>query len=179
MTEEERELFLKTDFDLMVFAAKRKKILPAGITMSEFLETDPQIKFDCKRVIYDDPEVIDEYLASNFDHLDKDQVLIINGFKRKLESQFIILKCLQKHAIFINLSDEKVYAVSSISDPFDTLFDYFPSITTTRLIPFKDRIIFDGIFTKQDIQFGSGIRGSFNTMYIAAKRNKQIIFKLP
>ena len=175
MMPEDRNLFLKTHLDLLFFVGLKKKVFPSSTSMSMYLKTDTQTKFICRQEMYKDVEIIDEYLASNFDHLDENEISIINGLKKRDEGDFMILKCLQRHAVFISLDTENVYSVGAISDPFTFFFDYFPVIVTTILIPFKNYIIYDGFFQSKNIRFGSGIRHSFNDIYKAAKRNKQII----
>ena len=46
------------------------------------------------------------------------------------------------------------------------------------LLPFKGRIVYDGICETYSINFGPGIRTSFQTEYMAAKRKGQIIASL-
>jgi hypothetical protein len=48
-------------------------------------------------------------------------------------------------------------------------------MTKTVLLPFKDRIIFDGLVQTYNIFFGGGIKGSLKETYMAAKQNRRII----
>jgi hypothetical protein len=46
------------------------------------------------------------------------------------------------------------------------------------LLPFKGRIIYDGLLMSRNIIFGSGIRGDLNETYQTARQNGQIIESL-
>ena len=48
----------------------------------------------------------------------------------------------------------------------------------TVLLPFKNKIIYDGIISKHEISFGRGIREMFKSTYNKAKKENQIIISM-
>jgi hypothetical protein len=68
----------------------------------------------------------------------------------------------------------------ALSQPIvELLGPYLPVHTKTVLLPFKDRIVYDGLLESYNLSFGPGIRRSLNDDYRQAKRNYGIITSLP
>jgi hypothetical protein len=55
---------------------------------------------------------------------------------------------------------------------------YLPLNIYTTLLPFKDKIIYDGIFKSRNILFGGGIKGELKEIYMSAKQCNRIIESL-
>ncbi|HEX8277075.1 MAG TPA: hypothetical protein VF540_00200, partial [Segetibacter sp.] len=68
------------------YVGHKKNVLSKNIRLKEFLKLDFQIKFKCRESLLEDENVIDEYIASNFDYLATDEIKILAGFKKKLEA---------------------------------------------------------------------------------------------
>lgn len=178
LTEIEYKEFLKTHLDLLFYVGHKKSVLPKDLNLKEFLNLGFQIKFKCRESLFGDENLIDEYIASNFDHLTTDQIEILDGFKKKIRSNFVIFKCLTNYAIFIDTKDNKFYAVKALGDPFDTFFDNFPVSISTTLIPFNDKIIYDGFIQSSGVYYGRNMTQTMNEEYKKAKRNKEILTSL-
>ena len=175
LTDTEYKEFINTHLDLLFYVGKQKKILPIDITLKKFLNKDFETKFKCRESLLADENILDEYIASNFDHLTEDQINIIVGFKKKIRSTFVIFKFLKNYTIFIDTKDNKFYAVRALRDTFDSFFDNFPVRVSTTLIPFKGKIIYDGFIQSTGVYYGRNITASMNEDYKEAKRSKQIL----
>ncbi len=178
LTNKEYKEFLKTHLDLLFYVGHKKNILPKDINFKKFLDLDSQIKFNCRETLLEDEDIIDEYVASNFDHLTTDQIKILGAFKKKISSSFVIFKCLTNYAIFINTKDNKFYAVKALGDSFDTFFNNFLVNIYTTLIPFKDKIIYDGFIQSSGVYYGRNMTEKMNNDYKKAKHNKEILTSL-
>ncbi len=178
LTETEYKEFLRTHLDLLFYVGQQKKILSKNTDFKKFVDTDLKIKFKCRESLLADDNILDEYIASNFDHLTTEQINILVGFKKKIKSTFVILKCLTNYAIFIDTKDNKFYAVKALGDTFDNFFDNFPVNISTTLLPFKDKIIYDGFIQSSGIYYGRNMTETMNEDYKEAKRNKQILTKI-
>jgi hypothetical protein len=178
LTRKEYQEFLKTHLDLLFYVGHKKSVLPKDLSLKNFLNLDFQIKFKCRESLFDDESIIDEYIASNFDQLTTDQIKILGGFKKKIRSTFVIFKCLTDYAIFIDTKDNKFYAVTALGDSFDTFFDKFPVSISTTLIPFKDKIIYDGFIQSLGLYYGRNMTDAMNEDYKKAKRKKEILTML-
>lgn len=53
-----------------------------------------------------------------------------------------------------------------------------PLYVETVLLPFMNRIIYDGLFSKYTISFGRGMREMLRDTYNKAKNNNQIIISI-
>ncbi len=178
LTETEYKEFIRTHLDLLFYVGQQKKILPKQTKFKNFLDADFKIKFKCREALLDDDNILDEYIASNFDHFTTEQINVLVGFKKKIKSSFVIFKCLTNHAIFIDTKDNKFYAVKALSDTFDQFFDNFPVNISTTLIPYKDKIIYDGFIQSSGLYYGRNMTQTMNDDYKEAKRNKQIVTKI-
>ncbi|MDI9365975.1 MAG: hypothetical protein QM541_13545 [Flavobacterium sp.] len=178
LTDKEYKEFLKTHLDLLFYVGHKKNILPKDLNLKKFLNLDFQIKFKCRELLLENEDIVDEYIASNFNHLTTDQIEILLGFKKKIRSNFIIFKCLINDAIFIDTKDNKFYAVKALGDSFDTFFDNFPVNISTTLIPFKDKIIYDGFMQSSSVYYGRNMTQKMNEDYEEAKRNNEILTSL-
>ena len=99
----------------------------------------------------------------------------MHAFKKRITSKFIILKCLTNYAIFIDTKSNDIFAVKSLCDSFNYFFDSFPVIVSTTILPFKDKIIYDGFFEGPVMYVGSNMTKSFLGDYKSAKSHGKII----
>ena len=175
LTDKEYKEFLKTHLDPLFYVGHQNNILPKDLSLKKFLNLDFQIKFKCRETLFEDEDIIDEYIALNFDHLTTDQIKILVGLKKKIKSNFVIFKCLTNYAIFIDTQDNRFYAVKALGDSFDTFFNNFPVKISTTLIPFKDKIIYDGFIQSSGVYYGRNMTEKMNEDYKKAKRNKEIL----
>lgn len=175
LDEDEYKLFLKTHLSLLYFAGLKGNLVSPNTSFEEFASLSSEKKFKCREYISKNSQLLDDFLQVNSESLNDDEKSIVNNFKKKISSNFIILKCLNKHAIF--LKDDKVYAVKALGDSFYEFFNYFPVTITTTILPFKNKIIYDGFMQSPTINlhFGSNMRRGFNEQYQQAKKNKTII----
>ncbi len=176
------DLFYKLFVKLLLFVNKRTSTLAKDdFSHDEFMALPIEKKFKVHAALYDQKEFIDQFFQSEqATSLNKDELAIISGWKHFEKGQFFIYKHLKKHSIFINDSEpEKAYAVSGIFDSLDMMFPNPPVLVQTVLLPFKQRIIYDGLIRGCSIYFGSGFRRTLKDSYEKAKHNFGLITQLP
>ena len=95
-----------------------------------------------------------------------------------MAGDFFIDRILKKYAIFTG--NTKGYGVLALTEPFqDVLGDMaLPTYVKTVLLPFKGKIIYDGLLEGYNIFFGHGISASMSNTYRAAKQQGKIIESL-
>src|SRR5262249_9837997 len=88
---------------------------------------------------------------------------------------------LKNYTVFLSTGDPpSAYGVLALSQPFEDLVGpYLPVFVQTVLLPFRDKIVYDGLLTSYNISFGPGIRRSLNESYQEAKARHGIITSLP
>jgi hypothetical protein len=170
--------YIEVHLRLLYFVGKSQNIISSDTDISQFMNLDQQIKMKCRDKLNENIALIDEYFKASFDTLTTDQIKILEGFKKKKESDFIIFKCFAKHAILIDTTDNKMYAVKALSDGFDSFFSEFPVVCHMTILPFKDKIIYDGFLNSKEFYFGKNPTMEMSMMYKQAKIDKTIITML-
>lgn len=128
-----------------------------------------------RHALYENISLIDDYVKANPDHFSEDNLAIVLGWKTFIGGDFFIERLLKKHAIFIQ--ETKVYGVLALFDSFEEMLGNsgFPYCVKTILLPFKGKIVYDGILEGYNVYFGSGISHSMKEAYLIAKQNGRII----
>ncbi len=175
LTDIEYKTFLKIHIDFLFFVGQKSKIIDVKMNFKKFIDTDFSVKLKCRDFFLDNKELLDDYLTTNLDKLTTEQFSILTGFKKAITSDFVIFKCLANNAIFMDIKENKFYAVKALGDRFDHFFDSFPVLVQTTLLPFKDKIVYDGFIKTKGIHFGSGITKTIEEDYKQAKINNQIL----
>jgi hypothetical protein len=111
-------------------------------------------------------------------NLSAENLAIISGWKKSIRGDFFIERFLKKYAVFIQ--EEKVYAVLGLHQSFDEIIhrSNLPLYVETVLLPFKDKIIYDGLLGTRNIYFGGGIKRRLKETYMRAKQNSRILVSL-
>lgn len=67
-----------------------------------------------------------------------------------------------------------------ILDPLDEVLPSYvlPQMVQAVLLPFKGKIIYDGLLSGYNVHFGGGIRSNLNRIYTIAKQRERIITSL-
>jgi hypothetical protein len=90
---------------------------------------------------------------------------------------------LTKYTVFLKATDPAIaYGVTALSQPFEELVGpYLPVMVKTMLLPFQDKIVYDGLLTGYGVRlsFGPGIRRMLNESYRKAKDRHGIVTTLP
>jgi hypothetical protein len=155
LTNIEYKSFLKIHIEFLFFVGQNSKIIDDKMDFKKFVDADFPVKLKCRDFFLDNQTMLDDYLTTNFNKLTTEQISILTGFKKTITSEFVIFKCLPNNAIFIDIKDNKFYAVKGLGDSFDHFFDRFPVLVQTTILPFKNQIIYDGFMKSQGIYFGS------------------------
>ncbi len=81
-----------------------------------------------------------------------------------------------KGAIFFD--QHNWYYVWSLGDTFEQFIDETPTIVNATLVPFRNKIIYDGFLQPQSVYVGSNTRKSLRQQYAEARENGLIIKRL-
>lgn len=179
LSPEETTLCNKLLFHLQYYILKKtdKNIMVNSVQEYAKLSIEAKIKF--RNELWSDNKWIDKYVEEKPDNLSECELEIIKTWKKKIKDKFFIERTLRKHAIFIS-SESKVYGILGLSDEIDEVLDesQMPLYVETVLLPFMNRIIYDGLFSKYTISFGKGMREMLRDTYNKAKNNNQIIISI-
>jgi hypothetical protein len=89
------------------------------------------------------------------------------------------LRHLKKGSIFIG-DDNQVYSVHGIQDALEVVIPSYalPLMVEAILLPFKGRIIYDGLLQSYSVVIGGGIKSDLDHAYTVAKHKDRIITTL-
>lgn len=182
LSPEDAELFFALWFPLLDYVNTQEQVNPQlkkvernapGMTL--------QVLNDIAAALWNKIELLDSYLDSHAE-LPEEHRRILSGFRRFVRGNFLIERHLKKGSVFIsyNKNNENVYSVIGIHSPLDELFPSYvlPQMIETSLLPWRDKIITDGLISGFRVSFGPGARSSFKEQYLEAKRAGNIITSL-
>jgi hypothetical protein len=183
LSQADANLFFKLMWELQFYVNTRLKIIPSVASAAEYKKLPQEQKMKVRAVLYQNLELVDNFLDKNPANLSEDELRIVAGWKKFIREEFYIFKFLKRHTIFVSAKSESggVYAVLGLYDSIEDIFygRPLPILVKATLLPFKGQIIYDGLFEGYaNIFFGSGIRGSLNEAYQRAKQNDRIIESL-
>lgn len=178
LDEHEYHQYVETHINLLYYVGKVQNLIPPAMTIEAFYKLPFQRKYQCREELYKNMHLLDSYISEQGERLNDKEIHILQGFKRKIQSDFIILKCLTRHCIFIDCKTNVMYAVKALSDSFEIFFHRFPAYCSTTILPFKDTIIYDGFISPKGVSLGPGLSASMNDKYKLAKKNNTIVTTL-
>ncbi|MBV6519101.1 MAG: hypothetical protein DCC43_02005 [Candidatus Brocadia sp.] len=176
---EEANLFYKLIWGLQFYVNQQHQILPNIKSANEYAELPMSEKLEVRDALWKNPNLIDVYVEKNPDSLSTQELDIVSKWKRFVAGGFQIFRYLKNYTIFIN-ENSQVYGVLGLYDNLEDLFPGrpLPMMVAAVLLPFKGKIVYDGVLKGYNISFGGSIRSGLNEKYMAAKQNDRIITTL-
>lgn len=172
------ELFYDLCFPLLDYVNKKHKVNPSIKKMTGAPSVEPKEAKEIADYLWTHTSVIDEYLSDN--HLSDEHSSIVSGWKKRVSDTFMLERHLKKGSVFISVENQQVYMVNGIITSWEDMFFFMslPIMLNATLIPFKDKIISDGLVIPYSVCFGKGYSSEFKNIYLTAKKNKIIHFSL-
>jgi len=179
---DEVEQFFRLHQALMFFVNERLKVIdekPA--TPEAYSELPPATRFKVHKAFLEHVDLIDGFVAENPSGFDEDDLEIVRSWRHLVTGTFYAFRQLRGHMIFLSTTDPVVaYGVLALFNPFEDLIGTdLPRMVDTTLLPFKGRIVYDGLASGYNVSFGSGVRRRLVEEYNEAKANPGIITSLP
>lgn len=184
LTPAEAHLFFKLHRALLFFVNERLQVLPDKIASpEEFGQQPPEARFKVRNALVDDIDLIESFVDQNPAKLPEDELDIVLSWRHLVNGHFYIFREMKKYTVFFSTDKENIaYGVTALTQPFeDVVGPYLPVMTETVLLPFKDKIIYDGLLLGPGVSlsFGPGIRRMLNESYQKAKDRYGIVTSLP
>ena len=161
LSEEDVKLFYKLMHALLYYANKRFNIIKNVSTKEEFFRRDIEETVPLRDKMYKNPYVFDDFAKDNPENFNKEELDIILSWKKFKQGEFFLVKHTKDYSVFYNEKEKKAYGILGISDSFEEMFgSHAPILMRIVLLPFKEKITYEGIFMPYNIHFGGGIRKS-------------------
>ena len=126
--------------------------------------------------------VLDDFVASNPLKFTPAELEIVESWKNRVSGNFFVINYTQNGTLFLdeNDKDPKEYLVLALSTP---LWEIIPVPPPARveavLLPFKGKIIYDGLINADRIFFGKGLTGSIIASCERALMEHGLVESLP
>jgi hypothetical protein len=179
LSSQDADLFFELMWALQHFVNRQRRLHPHIDALEAYRNLSSKVKMKVRQALYDEPTLIDAFIKENPQRFSEDKLAIIASWKDYVAGEFYIERLLKKYAVFIS-SDDRVYGVLALYDSFHDIVSPagLPFFVKAVLLPFKGKIIYDGLLGGYNIYFGGGIRSGLRETYLAAKQNGRIIESL-
>lgn len=169
LTPTEAEFFYSVWMPLLQWVNQQRQVDPTlDLTTPQGL--DPERVAAVRDVLWSDASLLDSFVATNPSALSPDALALTASWRHRRVGTFIVYRQLQKHAVvFEQATPSVVYAVLGINTPPGEMVGWLPIMVQGVLIPFGDRIIFDGLLRSYPIHLGPGIRRGLANDYREAR----------
>lgn len=160
--------YYKIWYGLMHFVNERKHVIQATIK-PDFPNITPEEEiYKVREALWENPELIDEYIAET--ELSKDRIEILSAWRNKhIKGMFFILEYQPDFAVAIGLNEngeDQLYGIKGITHSIAFAFDQkLPLQIETVLLPFKGKLVYDSFIATVPMGFGDGAKAAFQEMY--------------
>jgi hypothetical protein len=180
LTETECKLFFNLYHPLLLFINQQRRIIADVFTVAGLREKSSEQLQSLRTILYQCPHIFDYFISKNPFHFASNELEIVASWKKWLVGRFFIFRETNYYTIFLsNVKPMKAYAVIALNNAFSKIFpEPLPVYIETALLPFKDKIITDGIFCRYRLEFGSGFIRNLHQSYLEAVDNEGIITSL-
>jgi hypothetical protein len=150
-------------------------------TPGEFGKLPIEERLKLRDALVTNMELINALVAENPFGFAEDEREVVLSWKDLVAAEFYVYRCLKKYTVFLTTRDPVVaYGVLSLTDSLEDLIGHrLPHLCKAVLLPFKGRIVYDGMLAGYNVHFGGGVRRRLKESYDAAKERHGIITSLP
>jgi hypothetical protein len=178
----EVEVFFRLHRSLMFFVNQRLNVIGEKVDTPEAYSHLPlENRVKVHEALLEHKDLIDAFADENPLGFDESELEIVRSWRHLVAGTFYAFRPLQKYMVFLSSTEPVVaYGVLALFDPFErVLGPYLPRMIETTLLPFKGRIVYDGLVQSYNIVFGPGYLRGFNESYKKAKERFGIVTSLP
>jgi hypothetical protein len=183
LPEPEGRLFYRLFVGLQRLANARHRVVPPFDTEAALLSRPMEQRLAVRDALYADPDCFNTFLDAGDLPAIPDAAEIVAGWRdHRIAGRFLVLRHLKRHTIFLSTEGEiRAYGVLGLADPLERMFPEPPALVAAVLLPFRGRIIYDGMLITMgpNIVFGGGFRRGLEADYREAKAREGVITALP
>jgi len=178
LNDEENVKYSEIHTKLIYYVGRKENLIPTSTSFEEFMDYSPEEKFPIRNALYDNIHLLDDYIKEHTESLSEEDKSIIQEFEHFKRGTFYVVKLTKKYAHF--LGGKYVYGVYALNDPFQMFWgNNVPVMIQAVLLPFKGKIIYDGLISSYPIRFGRGIKNNIKNDYALSEGKYGIITELP
>lgn len=178
---EDVALFFRLHRALMFFVNRRLKVVDQeAATPEAYARLSGEARFKVHEALLEHRDLIDAFADENPFRFPEDELEIVRSWKHLVAGTFYAFRQLKDHMIFLTSTEPVVaYGVLALFDPFEVIVGPdLPRMLKTTLLPFRGRIVYDGLVIGYNVVFGPGVRRSLNESYKEAKERNGVVTSL-
>jgi hypothetical protein len=170
-------LFIRLQVALLLYANQKLGIMPGVDSEEAFRASSLQDKAKLRDALHANPQVIDSFVAENPAGFAPEELALVAAWKRGVVGTFYIFRYLKRYTVFLDdKTPPQAYGVLGIPRNIEDLFMLAPPIMVkTVLLPWRDKIVCDGLVLAYNLYLGAGIRGTLNRIYQRIKATTGIV----
>ena len=180
LNENDQKLFYKIHKNLLLFVNQKTNLSKKFKSLNDWgkyanFTDDVTVLRDC---LFKQRGFINHFIEENPASFSEQELLVTKNWKNAIKGNFVILKHLKNHSIFLN--DKHAYGVIGLMEGIDEIIPkyHLPIFVETALIGFSGRIVYDGLFRTSNVIMGNGYIRSFTEDYNSIKKEGGIITSL-
>jgi len=165
---------------VLAYTNRQLNILPGIGTAEEVARLPQQDVVKLREEFHGKVELLTRYLDENPGGFSPEDLEIVASWRQRASGDFYILRHLKAYTVFASEKPTHLYGVLGLEQPIQDVLHGAPLPVRVRavLLPFRERIIYDGFMGIYRITFGPGIRRDFNETYRRLKDSEGIIESL-
>jgi hypothetical protein len=171
--------FFKLMWGLQNYVNQQLQLIPSVGSVDDYAALPVDEKMPVRQALYRNPKLIDQFVTDNPLGLSNEELALVAAWSRFVEGEFYIERNLKKYTIFID-SNDVVYGVLGLHDDLNEMIhkSRLPYLVRAVLLPFKGKIVYDGLLQGSNIIFGGGIKDELKQIYLLAKEAGLVIENL-
>lgn len=168
---EEASLFLSLYQHLIGFAAGRLGGIEGIVDLPSFRTASMTAKGRARDGLLDNIALIDAFVEENPGQFRETDLALVLFWRHFVRGQFVIERDLAQYTVFLTQKEPvQAYGVLGLADEIvDILRRPLPVLVRAVLLPWKGRIVCDGLIGVYNILYGPGIRARLRDTYGDAK----------
>ena len=181
LSREDAELVFKLHCALMQYVMEQVQGAGAPAPTAAYPSLPPGQRQEVVKALLGRLDLIDTFIAANPASLSAEDLEIVSSWRHLVSGRFIALRQLKKYMVLLACDAKSTaYGVTGLVDPLELVIPMpLPAMIETVLLPFRDKIIYDGVVSAFNVTFGPGSRRGFEEGFRAAKADKGIVTSLP
>jgi len=176
------EQLLRLHQSLMFYVGRRLKLVGAKVADPRaYLGLAPEDRVKVHLALPEHLGLIDAFADENPYQFDDADLEIVRSWKHLVAGEFYAFRRLRNDTIFLSTAEPAVaYGVLALADTFeDLLGPHLPRLVKTTLLPFKGRIVYDGLMSRYSGAFGGEFLRGLEEGYRQAKARRGVVRSLP
>ncbi len=182
LPEAEAKLFYKLFLSLLEYVNWHLQVIPSTKDFWSAAKLPIKEVGKVRNALYKNPNLLVRFVEENPKGFSQEELAIVTSWRHRVEGKFYVMRYLKQYTVFMSAKEpHHLYGVLGLYDPIkETLAQAgpLPILVEAVLLPFRDRIIYDGMIASYPILFGAGIRGELNKIYNRMKLREGIIEQL-